>query len=78
MQGPHQRQPGRATLHESAGAAGKEQAYAEPCGSVQVELQPNNAAPLLRDERARREWLERELDMSSQVGLAVFSAPKPA
>ena len=33
----------------------------------QVECQPNNAAPLLRDEKARREWVEHELDMSGQV-----------
>ncbi len=32
-----------------------------------VECQPNNAAPLLRDEKGRREWIEHELDLSCQV-----------
>ena len=32
-----------------------------------VECQPNIAAPLLRDEKARREWVERELDICCQV-----------
>lgn len=32
-----------------------------------VECQPNIAAPLLRDEKARRDWVERELDICCQV-----------
>lgn len=32
-----------------------------------VECQPNAAAPLLRDEKSRREWIEHELDMCCQV-----------
>lgn len=32
-----------------------------------VECQPNTAAPLLRDEKARRDWVERELDICCQV-----------
>lgn len=32
-----------------------------------VECQPNAGAPLLRDEKGRREWLENELDMCCQV-----------
>lgn len=33
-----------------------------------IEAQPNNTAPLLRDEKARKEWIEYELDMCCQVG----------
>lgn len=36
-----------------------------------VECQPNSAAPLLRDEKGRREWIEHELDMSCQVAAYV-------
>lgn len=32
-----------------------------------VECQPNQAAPLLRDEKSRREWVERELDICNQA-----------
>ena len=32
-----------------------------------VEAQPNNTAPLLRDEKSRRDWIEHELDMCCQV-----------
>ena len=32
-----------------------------------VECQPNTGAPLLRDEKARRDWVERELDICCQV-----------
>ena len=28
--------------------------------SISVEAQPNNTAPLLRDDKARREWIEHE------------------
>lgn len=28
-----------------------------------MEMQPNAGAPLLRTERARREWVEQELDL---------------
>ncbi|DBA94598.1 TPA: hypothetical protein ACH3X1_002180 [Trebouxia sp. C0004] len=31
-----------------------------------VECQPNTGAPLLRDEKARRDWVERELDICCQ------------
>lgn len=34
-----------------------------------VECQPNTGAPLLRDEKARRDWVERELDICCQVGV---------
>jgi kinesin family protein 4/21/27 len=30
-----------------------------------LELQPNAAAPLLRTEKARREWVEQELELCS-------------
>lgn len=33
-----------------------------------VECQPNSGAPLLRDEKGRRDWIEHELDLSCQVG----------
>lgn len=32
-----------------------------------VEVQPNAQAPLLRNERGRREWLEKELDLCNMV-----------
>lgn len=32
-----------------------------------VEVQPNAQAPLLRTEKARREWLEKELDLCNQA-----------
>ncbi len=32
-----------------------------------VECQPHPAAPLLRDERGRREWVERELEACCQA-----------
>ena len=31
-------------------------------------MQPNPQAPLLRNERMRREWIEKELDLCNQVG----------
>ena len=34
-----------------------------------VEAQPNSNAPLLRDDRARQEWIEHELNMCCQVYL---------
>ena len=41
-----------------------------------VECQPNTGAPLLRDEKARRDWVERELDMCCQVGVPHSSAQR--
>jgi len=32
-----------------------------------AEAQPNNSAPLLRDEKSRQQWVENELDMCCQV-----------
>lgn len=32
-----------------------------------VECQPSASAPLLRDEKARRDWVERELEFCCQV-----------
>lgn len=52
--------------------SGEKRAAAAASKSAGVECQPNAAAPLLRDERARREWVEHELDMCCQV-----SSPKP-
>ncbi|WIA39358.1 hypothetical protein OEZ86_005467 [Tetradesmus obliquus] len=39
----------------------------DECGSApaDLELQPNAAAPLLRTEKARREWVEQELELCS-------------
>lgn len=37
-----------------------------------VECQPNTGAPLLRDEKARRDWVERELDICCQVRMPQF------
>lgn len=45
----------------------KAQAAAKACSLV--ECQPNTGAPLLRDEKARRDWVERELDICCQVCL---------
>lgn len=44
-----------------------------------VECQPNTGAPLLRDEKARRDWVERELDICCQVGMSLpkLSIPQP-
>ena len=48
-------------------AADKRDRGGSTARSSQVECQPNNAAPLLRDERARREWVDSELDQACQV-----------
>lgn len=37
-----------------------------------VEVQPNAQAPLLRTEKARREWLEKELDLCNQASLKML------
>ena len=42
-------------------------AAARPGAPPGPECQPNAGAPLLRDERARREWLEHELGLACQV-----------
>ena len=34
---------------------------------VAVECQPNLHAPLLKDEKGRREWLEREINICNRV-----------
>ena len=49
--------------HERAATA----AAARPGGPPGPECQPNAGAPLLRDERARREWLEHELGLACQA-----------
>jgi len=40
-----------------------------PCcagaGGADVELQPNASAPLLRTSKARREWIEQEMELCS-------------
>ena len=51
-------------LHRVSGEKRAAVAANKPAG---VECQPNAAAPLLRDEKARREWVEHELDMCCQV-----------
>lgn len=51
-------------LHRVSGEKRAAAAASKPAG---VECQPNAAAPLLRDEKARREWVEHELDMCCQV-----------
>ena len=52
-------------MHQRAGEARAQRPL--QARSNGVEAQPNNTAPLLRDEKARREWVEHELDMSCQV-----------
>ena len=47
--------------------SGEKRAAAAASKPAGVECQPNAAAPLLRDEKARREWVEHELDMCCQV-----------
>lgn len=57
-------------MHRQAGEQRKERAGLSKAGSQHgssVECQPNNTAPLLRDEKARREWIEHELDLCCQV-----------
>lgn len=49
----------------------KAKAQATAKASNLVECQPNTGAPLLRDEKARRDWVERELDICCQVGLPI-------
>lgn len=39
----------------------------QPSIATGIDAQPNNTAPLLRDEKSRREWIEHELDMCCQV-----------
>jgi hypothetical protein len=52
-------------LHRTSGEKRERSASLfKPSG---VECQPNMSAPLLRDEKSRREWIEHELDMSCQV-----------
>ncbi len=58
---------GRNAANAAAAAAAAAAQPAAPTGPVDV--QPNAGAPLLRNERARREWLEKELDMCNQVGI---------
>ena len=45
----------------------KAKAQATAKANSLVECQPNTGAPLLRDEKARRDWVERELDICCQV-----------
>ncbi|DBB08621.1 TPA: hypothetical protein ACH3X3_008748 [Trebouxia sp. C0006] len=44
----------------------KAKAQATAKANSLVECQPNTGAPLLRDEKARRDWVERELDICCQ------------
>ena len=46
-------------------AKSKAQAAAKQANPV--ECQPSASAPLLRDEKARRDWVERELEFCCQV-----------
>ncbi len=39
------------------------------------EVQPNAAAPLLRTEAARKEWLDNEIDSCSQVRFCLAPVP---
>lgn len=50
----------------------KAKAQASAKASSLVECQPNTGAPLLRDEKARRDWVERELDICCQVTPHLF------
>ena len=59
-----------------AGAEKRERAAAARSGAQSsIEVQPNNLAPLLRDEKARRDWVEQELDICCQVALRSPPAP---
>ena len=58
-------------LHRVSGEKRAAVAASKPAG---VECQPNAAAPLLRDEKARREWVEHELDMCCQVSSTSLAA----
>ena len=66
-------------VHRASGAQRERSASmsaAARAGTPGVEAVPNSGAPLLRDERARREWLEHELDMCCQVRNPTFD-PRP-
>ena len=39
--------------------------YAAGAAGADLELQPNAAAPLLRTSKARREWIEQEMELCS-------------
>lgn len=52
-------------MHQKAGELRSQRPA--PSKASGVEAQPNNTAPLLRDERARRDWVEHELDFCCQV-----------
>ena len=61
-------------VHKGAAEKRERTAIARGTSGPQgIEVQPNNAAPLLRDEKARREWVEQELDMACQVCCAHIS-----
>ena len=45
----------------------KSKAQAAAKQATPVECQPSASAPLLRDEKARRDWVERELEFCCQV-----------
>lgn len=52
---------------QRGGADKRERSLTARGGAAGVEVQPNNAAPLLRDEHARRQWVEQELDACCQA-----------
>ena len=57
-------------VQRAGGEARRERAPAVAAAAAArpgVECQPNGSAPLLRDEKARREWLELELNICCQV-----------
>ncbi|GMH44881.1 hypothetical protein BSKO_12838 [Bryopsis sp. KO-2023] len=56
----------RKRLKEMVSVAQRNQMEARRKTGNTVECQPNQGAPLLRDEKSRREWLERELDVCNQ------------
>ena len=56
------RPPTGAGVERSAASASAAPGSAAAAATAEQEVQPNAMAPLLRDERSRREWMEAELD----------------
>lgn len=53
---------GGAGVERSAASASAAPGSTAAAAAAEKEVQPNAQAPLLRDERSRREWVEAELD----------------
>lgn len=53
---------------QTAEARGRGASGLPPASSApKLDCQPNASAPLLRDEKSRKDWIDRELDICNQV-----------